>query len=550
MKKDGLVLVLTIIILCAAAAAVAAAGALAEPSGTGGVVEAFFMTGSEKTVSSCFVKRQEYAQALIDKKKRDFDPSTIRFEGNIVPFDSKTDTVYIPQDCGSASWTGSLSCEVPYTGIYILDSNGIDKQKCIEEGSAFKTALVSGDSYMECDLVFTGLPAVCMQSRKDRAEIGKEYSGMICVLDPYREEYQEAVCSFHIRGATSTLFDKKSYRVELTETTSKSDKYSFLGLRTDDDWILNSMCTDKSLAREKICYDLWERLNAMEKQPVASSKIEYCELFLNNEYMGVYGLMYPVDRKLMEMQPGDLLYKVNTWYEEMEIAGCLTDHNGKNEIYNKNGTVYLEIKYPKGIKNACIYDPFELYQDMVFETGDLTEMRKAGISLNMDNFILHELFCEMTRAGDNTWKNMFIAAYRNNSGGYTLSETIWDLNYSFGDCFTWDPDNGNTVFLEDSVNEYKLRYDRDYGYNTLVKAVAGLREDTASKWSEWRSEGISPEYVNALFEKERDYLKSSGAFERNADRWSGPDPEAAYSGIGEWIRGRFLFMDKMYSYED
>ena len=65
------------------------------------------MTGSEKTVSSCFVKRQEYAQALIDKKKRDFDPSTIRFEGNIVPFDSKTDTVYIPQDCGSATQTGA-----------------------------------------------------------------------------------------------------------------------------------------------------------------------------------------------------------------------------------------------------------------------------------------------------------------------------------------------------------------------------------------------------------------------------------------------------------
>ena len=143
------------------------------------------------------------------------------------------------------------------------------------------------------------------------------------------------------------MFDKKSYRVELTETDSGSDKMSFLGLRKDDDWILNSICTDKSLAREKVCYDLWKRLNETEERPVASSQIEYCELILNNEYMGVYGLMYPIDKKLMGMNPGDLLYKVGTWYEEIDFPGRLTDYNGKEEIHNRSGVSYLEIKYPK-----------------------------------------------------------------------------------------------------------------------------------------------------------------------------------------------------------
>ena len=376
----------------------------------------------------------------------------------------------------------------------------------------------------------------------------EEYTGTIVVFDPYRGQYQNSSCTFHVRGATSLLFDKKSYRVELKQTEGSSDKKSFLGLRSDDDWILNSLCTDRSLEREKICYDLWKDLNAMEENPVASSEIEYCELFLNNTYMGVYGLMFPVDKKLLDMRPGDLLYKVGTWYEEINFPGELIDYNGKTEVLNKNGVPYLTLKYPKEEGKDCIYDPLQLYQEMVFETGELTEMDRAGVSLNRDNFILHELFCEMTRAGDNTWKNMFIAAYRDKEGGYTLNETIWDLNYTFGDDFTWDPDNGNTKFDPETTDSYKIRYDRDYGYARLALIIDGFREDTAVKWRKWRSEGISPEHIQDMFEENRSYLNRAGALKRNALKWNQGDSNSSCSQIYDWVEGRFRFLDSMYEY--
>lgn len=548
MKKDELALVFITLILCAAASA-AAFGALTAPSGHGGTDQALFAAAGEEPVEAFFADEKHYSAMISGKRQQDFDPSVLRFEGTEVPYDRKSSTVFIPQDYTENEWTGSLSAKEPYKQICILSVNGNDKQHCIEENRTFKTALISDEDYMECDLVFTGLPAVCMYNGEGITEYGEEYAGRICVLDPYRREYQEADCSFHIRGATSTMFDKKSYRVELTKTVSGSDKASFLGLRKDDDWILNSFCTDRTLAREKICYDLWKKLNEKEEEPVPSSQIEYCELILNNEYMGVYGLMYPVDRKLMGMNPGDLLYKVGTWYEEITFPGKLTDYNGKEEILNKNGVSYLELKYPKGPEKSFIYDPFQLYQDMVFKTGDLSEMEKAGISLNLDNFIVHELFCEMTRAGDNTWKNIFIAAYSDGNGGYTLNETIWDLNYTFGDQFRWDPDHGNTVFLADSTDAYKIRYDRDYGYVRLSTIIDGLREETAAKWKKWRNDGITPEYINALFEEERDYLEKSGAFERNSRKWYAVDKNDTYSAIRHWISGRFLFLDQMYGYD-
>ena len=191
-------------------------------------------------------------------------------------------------------------------------------------------------------------------------------------------------------------------------------------MREDDDWILNSLSTDLTLSREKVCYDLWRQLNEMEEMPVPSASIEYAELFMNRSYQGVYGLMTPIDAKLMDMKPGDLLYRLKTWKEEMTAPGKLTDYNGERRIYNENGFPYVEIEYPGSLGGEYIWDPLEAYQDFVFETGDLGELKERGVALDTENFILYELFCEMTRASDNSWKNLFVAARKGEDGMYTL----------------------------------------------------------------------------------------------------------------------------------
>ena len=188
------------------------------------------------------------------------------------------------------------------------------------------------------------------------------------VLDPYRNEYRDFECSFHVRGNTSVLFDKKSYRVELHDKNGNSLKESLLGLRKDDDWVLNSLGTDKTLAREKVCYDLWEELGRMEEHPVPAPAMEYAELYMNGSYMGIYGLMYPVDRKLMGMRTGDILYKIRTWKEEMDAPGRLDDYNGLNEVLNTNGVCLCFIEYPEERMKALFdWGPLQAYQDFVFD---------------------------------------------------------------------------------------------------------------------------------------------------------------------------------------
>ena len=502
------------------------------------------------SVKASFVSREVYEDCTRGKESTPFDPSVLRFMGEEVPYDLSSDTVFLPQSLSSDDFSGKLTVAGTGGRVCILSDDGADaadKTDCIGSGRRFKIAVILKDACMESSVVFTGLPAVCIDY-EDGLIRGKEvHTGTIRIFDPERRNCQSFNCSFHVRGSTSVMFDKKSYRVELNDRAGNKRKESLLGLRSDDDWVLNCLGTDKSLAREKVCYDLWTRLGETEKDPVPAPVMEYTELFLGGSYMGVYGLLCPVDRKLMGMRPGDLLYKIKTWKEEVTAPGRLVDYNGQKEVVNTNGVPYAVIEYPEGEEELYDWGPLQAYQDFVFETGDLSSLTEQNIRLDTDNFIFHELFCEMTRAGDNTWKNLYIAAYADGRGGYTLRETIWDLNYTFGDAFVYEPENGNTVFLQDSTDNYKLRYDRDYGYSALVAADADTEPGACAKWKKWREEGIGPELVRSMFEENRSILVKSGALYRNEERWPG-STLSDNSAISEWIEGRFRFLDSLHGH--
>ena len=513
----------------------------------------------KKSLKAYFVSPDIYESRISGHRQEVLDPDALRFEGERVPYDAETNTVYIPQSLRNEEWEGGLSAAAAGADLCIAcsgeqaDSGSQevlpDKKKSIADNMTFRIALITEENYMEGNLVFTGLPVV-MIAFEDGGIVEKEtHGGKITVIDPDRREHSESACSFHMRGNTSVYMDKKSYRITLHDSVGSKNKLSYLGMREDDDWILNSLSTDLTLSREKVCYDLWRQLNEMEETPVPSSSIEYAELFMNRSYQGVYGLMTPIDAKLMDMKPGDLLYRLKTWKEEMTAPGKLTDYNGERRIYNENGFPYVEIEYPGSLGGEYIWDPLEAYQDFVFETGDLGELKERGVALDTENFILHELFCEMTRAADNTWKNTYLAARKDENGMYTFSETIWDLNYTFGDQFKWNLKKRNTVFNKKSSSEYNLRFDRGYGYTTLVSVDPDVFPRSREKWNMWRANGIGPEHLIEMFEKERKLLADSGALLRNEQKWEG-STAADYPEIYSWIGERFRFFDAMYDLDE
>ena len=538
MRKNYLYLIIILIITAAGAAVT---GALTAPP------------SKEVSVGAYFSDAHDYEALTDGKEKRSFDPHGILFNGHILPCDAAKETFFIPQDPGEKSWTGALTAGSKGDMIRILDDAGAagggKKADCIEKGHRFRTAVIGSDSYMEAYIVFTGLPVILITYDDGPVEGKEDHAGTMRVTDPCRDTYVQADCTFHVRGNTSVLFDKKSYRIELHDSIGRSQKESILGLRTDDDWILNSLSTDVTLSREKVSYDLWEKLREFDKAVPPAPSMEYAEVFMNDRYAGVYGLMFPVDGKLMEMQQGDLLYKIRTWMEEMDVPGKLTDYNGEREVLNTNGYAYALIEYPGKMSGPYLWDPLEAYQDFVFKDRNTDRLAGEGVTIDKNAFVFHELFCEMTRAADNTWKNLYLAARRQKDGTYVLTETIWDLNYTFGDEFVWDPDHGNTRFNANSTDSFKLRYDRDYGFTALETANPSVKENAADKWKMWRENGIGPDLITQMFEKERKHLVESGAIKRDRDLWKTAEGGQEYmTSLHKWIAGRFAFLDSLYEY--
>ena len=78
------------------------------------------------------------------------------------------------------------------------------------------------------------------------------------------------------------------------------------------------MYSDASKIRDKLSADLWNSFGSKRTElPEAKlgTDLVYVEVFFNQEYWGVYGLMEPVDYKQLgltregEAQPEDYLYK-------------------------------------------------------------------------------------------------------------------------------------------------------------------------------------------------------------------------------------------------
>lgn len=488
-------------------------------------------------------------EATADLRRLDFDSEALEWNGEPAPSDAEEETYFFSLDPGIDEWEGSVSSVYEDARLYLTeDEYWNDKDAAVEEGHAFTFVLVGKTSYIKGYIVFTGLPTISIDY-KDGAIAAKEsHSGTITVIDPANDSASSTNCLFHVRGNTSSFFEKKNYRISLYSGNGKKKDRNYLGMRKDDDWILNALYTDSTRAREKVCYSLWQEVNALEETPAASSSIVYVELFMNHEYMGLYGLMVPVDGKQMGLDTGDILYKVRTWMEEYTAEGDLTDYDGENEISNANGYNYAEIKYPNGPDSSFLWEPMQAWQDFVYDTQNPEALTEGSVNMDRSNILLHNLFCVLTHAGDNTWKNTFLAFYGDETGEYTLRETIWDLNYTFGDEFVLDYSVGNTVFNADSANSMAVKTDMDYGYAALLNADAGAAEETGALWKKWRQNGITAEHIKNMFTENEEILKRSGAGLREERRWPGSCgySEDSFEKVLSWIDRRFHFLDEYY----
>ena len=186
-----------------------------------------------------------------------------------LPYDGNYGFHYISQSLNTDEFEGKLITIDKNNKVYFYDdSYWKDKKSAIKERHPFRFIVFGEDWYSEDEVIFSGLPIVSITGELVEAEDkNKSNSSSIVVWDPEDDAadglytIKESFCTYYERGASSRQFEKKSFGVRLFDEKGEAQNKSFLGMRTDNKWILNALYSDISKVREKLAIDIWNEIS-------------------------------------------------------------------------------------------------------------------------------------------------------------------------------------------------------------------------------------------------------------------------------------------------
>ena len=341
---------------------------------------------------------------------------------------------------------------------------------------------------------------------------------------------------FKIRGTSSQQYDKKSYRVELwaDETGSLMADTTFLGLRSDDDWNLEAMWAQPLRLRDKVANELWMelyRLPYAESEPAALPGIRmvYADLFINDEYLGVYALTERMDRKQLCLRKynGDIrgvLYKGNG--PGAPTFDTLPDYDNTLDRWDN-----YEWVYPNESDTAIDWNHLYSFTNFVMNASDNVFYSQYAAQFDKDNAVDYYLFINSLMAMDNMGRNLFLARYKKSS---TYIYLPWDLDAIWG----LDTDGNKTYnALGLKSNGFFDRLTQDCNDNGFVASAQ-------ARYNELRTTVLNREHIMELVQNQYDALVESGAYEREHEVW--PEftvDESQLTYMSDWLEDRFNYLD-------
>ncbi len=342
----------------------------------------------------------------------------------------------------------------------------------------------------------------------------------------------EGIIGIEIRGESSQFFDKKSYGFETWDSQYNDLDVALIGFPEEEDWILYGPFSDKSLIRNKLIYELSNRMGRY------TTKTEFVELTINYEYKGLYIFMEKLKRdknridisKLEnadideELISGGYIIKIDK--SDME-DGSYTDYNSFQSHFdvfgNENGDIRINFnyEYPKPGEihaNQKNYIKNYFYE---FESSLASNNFKDPINgfrkyIDEDSFIDFFILNELSNNVDGYRLSTYLQKDRNEK---LVIGPIWDFNLSFGNadyCGGERYDVWCFKFNERCLGDY---WNVPFWWNRLLedeKFVDKLKD----RWNQLRLNTLSDNNILTLIEEQYSFLNNeTDIINRNFNKW-------------------------------
>lgn len=354
------------------------------------------------------------------------------------------------------------------------------------------------------------------------------------------------------RGSTALRFKKKSFALRITDENGQKLDTALLGMRSDNSWILDAMVIDRARMRNRVSTDLWNDFSrpsyiaALNPNTHNGTQGQFVELYLNNQYWGLYCLTEKIDRKQLKLKKfkDDLtrgcLYK-SFQYTNMYIS------DPEALIYDNTSSVWnaWECDYPDADDGEPA-DWAPLVELIRWATQAYNTGNTDGIEQRIDIpvWIDYYLMIELLLGGDNINKNQYLYCYDIASPeGSKIGIAPWDLDHSWGRDYKMDTTLATKIITTD-----------DNVISGLIETYVD-NEAQSRRYAELRPTLFHPDNLCARFNTYFDLFRTTGADIRETQRWDGVDnfslnfaDEQAY--INQWIHKRIEVLDEHYHYTD
>jgi hypothetical protein len=342
--------------------------------------------------------------------------------------------------------------------------------------------------------------------------------------------------SIKLHGSSSSLFPKKSFGIETQDSAGKNNNVPILGMPKENDWILVSQFTDRSLIRNELAYYMGRKMGHYEP------RTRYCDLVLNGEYLGLYSLAEKIKRDSNRVNIAK--HKASDISGDDVTGGYIVkydrpDYNTLQFVYPKDNDIQPEqndyidqyfINFYASLDKPSFLDPDSGYASYI-DTQSLID------------YIIAE---EAMKNADAYFNSTFMYKDRINRDGRIKFGPLWDHDIAFGNyggCY----DPSGWQFRESGNIAMHI---------TKILRDTSLVHQLQKRWHIYRGSFLNADSMVRTIDSMANYITADRI--RNFEVWpilDGPLFAGCYypeghtftdeiDSLKEWINRRFTWIDE------
>ena len=408
---------------------------------------------------------------------------------------------------------------------------------------------------------------IIVDDEKITADMGVIYNGegvRNYLTDPYNN-YNGKI-GIEIRGSSSQQFPKKQYAVETRDALGNDLDVSLLGFPEESDWILFAPYNDKSLMRDVLVYKIAASMGRY------ASRSKFCEVVLNDEYIGVYVLLEKVKRdanrvNIKKLEPQDISGDALTGGYIIKIDKTDGENNdGWYSTYlpypQAQYSVFYQYHYPK--PDEIVQQQKDYIQNKIFQFETMMSLG-SNISdsttgypkfLDTDSFVDFFIVNEVAKNVDGYRLSTYLYKDRDSRNPKIFAGPVWDFNLAFGNADYYDgwmTTGWELKFLTDYQNIPTYEPFLTPTWWRKLFDDTTFRNKVYSRWQNVKNEVVNTQKIFGYIDSLTVLLDESKT--RNFEKWPvlgvwvwpnyyvGQTYQQEISYLKNWIAFRLSWMD-------